>query len=124
MTDGCDSSRFPPDTEEKQKLVGEFFGKNMPNTPATLSVYMSKLVIQDMKNKGGLNYFGELSKSKAGKIYSALRRGQEKGIFVEKVQAGSGSLMNVVFGVRGDGAEARFLEGAERQGMKGLKGHR
>ncbi|KAK7928916.1 dienelactone hydrolase [Apiospora marii] len=27
----CPMEWFPPDTEEKQKLVGEFFGKNMPS---------------------------------------------------------------------------------------------
>lgn len=30
----CPTEWFPPDTEEKQKLLGEFFGKNMPNTVA------------------------------------------------------------------------------------------
>ena len=46
------------------------------------------------------------------------------GIFRRKVQQGSESWMNVVFEVLGEGAEKAFLEGAEKQGMKGLKGHR
>ncbi|KAK7981457.1 hypothetical protein PG988_003695 [Apiospora saccharicola] len=32
----CPTEWFPPDTEEKQKLVGEFFGKNMPNCVADM----------------------------------------------------------------------------------------
>ena len=32
--------------------------------------------------------------------------------------------MNAVFEVLGEGAEKKFLEGAEKEGMKGLKGHR
>jgi phosphoserine aminotransferase len=43
---------------------------------------------------------------------------------VEKVREGSGSWMNIVFGIRGEGAEGRFLAGAEERDMKGLKGHR
>ncbi|TFK72203.1 phosphoserine aminotransferase [Pluteus cervinus] len=101
-------------------------GKNVPNTPATISLYISKLVLQDMKEKGGLQYFGELSKIKAKKVYDALKRGEDKGgVFEGKIKEGNGrSLMNVVFGINGEGAEARFLEGAERRGLKGLKGHR
>lgn len=99
-------------------------GKNMPNTPATLSVYISKLVLDDMKKKGGLQRFGELSIIKATKVYNALKRGAEKGVFTAKVQDGSGSMMNIVFGVNGEDAEAKFLQGAEVKGMKGLKGHR
>ena len=45
-------------------------------------------------------------------------------MFRKKVRDGSESWMNVVFEVRGEGAEKRFLEGAEAKGMKGLKGHR
>lgn len=99
-------------------------GKNVSNTPATFSVYVAGLVIRDMKTRGGLRHFAELSKAKAAKTYAAMKRGEEKGVFVGKVGQGSGSLMNVVFGAIGDGAEARFLEGAETRRMKGLKGHR
>jgi len=57
-------------------------------------------------------------------VYEAIQFGEERGVFQGKVQDGSGSWMNVVFSVLGDGAESRFLAGAEEAGMKGLKGHR
>ena len=65
-----------------------------------------------------------MNRSKAGKVYKAIKEGQEKGVFKKKVQDGSESWMNAVFEVLGEGAEKRFLDGAEKRGMMGLKGHR
>ncbi|KAJ3538630.1 hypothetical protein NM688_g6491 [Phlebia brevispora] len=98
--------------------------KSMYNTPSVLSIYITGLVLDRMKEQGGLKYYEELNKKKAMKVYAAVHEGQNKGVFRKKVKDGSESWMNVVFEVLGDGAEKRFLEGAEKKGMKGLKGHR
>ncbi|KAI0005969.1 phosphoserine aminotransferase [Russula compacta] len=98
--------------------------KSLYNTPSLLSIYITGLVLEHMQELGGLSYFQALNRRKAEKVYAAIRAGEERGVFQGKVQAGSGSWMNVVFNVLGDGAEARFLEGADKAGMKGLKGHR
>lgn len=98
--------------------------KSLYNTPPLLSIYVTGLVLERMQELGGLAYFEALNRRKAEKVYAAIRAGEELGVFQGKVQAGSLSWMNVVFNVLGDGAEARFLEGAEKAGMKGLKGHR
>ena len=94
------------------------------NTPAVLPMYVSGLVLERMQRHGGLKHYEETNKRKAEKVYAVLREGQEKGIFKPKVKEGSGSWMNVVFEVVGSDAEKEFLEGAEKAGMKGLKGHR
>ena len=98
--------------------------KSLYNTPAVLSIYVTGLVLERIDAQGGLKYYEELNRRKALKVYSAVNEGQEKGVFRKKVKDGSESWMNVVFEVLGDGAEKRFLDGAEKQGMKGLKGHR
>ncbi|CAL1704573.1 unnamed protein product [Somion occarium] len=98
--------------------------KSLYNTPSVISIYMTALVLELMKEKGGLAYYEDLNRRKAGRIYGLLKDGEEKGVFKRKVKAGSESWMNVVFEVLGDDAEKRFLEGAEHLGMKGLKGHR
>jgi len=98
--------------------------KSLYNTPSVLSIYMTGLVLARMKEQGGLKYYEDLNKKKAGKVYALLKEGEGKGIFRRKVKEGSESWMNVVFDVLGEGAEKRFLEGAEKSGMKGLKGHR
>ncbi|TFK92107.1 phosphoserine aminotransferase [Polyporus arcularius HHB13444] len=94
------------------------------NTPAVLPIYMSGLVVRRMKENGGLPYYEEMNRRKAQKLYAIVHEGEQKGVFRRKVQQGSESWMNAVFEVLGEGAEKKFLEGAEKEGMKGLKGHR
>ncbi|KAF8061618.1 pyridoxal phosphate-dependent transferase [Lyophyllum atratum] len=97
---------------------------SMPNTPSVLAIYVSGLVLQRNKELGGLRYYEELNRRKKGKVYGVLKEGEARGVLKSKVRGDSGSWMNIVFGVLGEGAEARFLAGAEKRGMKGLKGHR
>lgn len=94
------------------------------NTPSVLPIYISGLVLQRMKDLGGLKFYEEVNRRKAEKVYAVVKEGEAKGILRGKVKEGSGSWMNIVFDVLGGGAEARFLKGAEERGMKALKGHR
>ncbi|KAI0933085.1 hypothetical protein AcV7_004662 [Taiwanofungus camphoratus] len=94
------------------------------NTPSVLAMYIAGLVLERMKDQGGLKYYEELNKRKAKKVYAVLKEGEGQGVLRRKVREGSGSWMNVVFEVVGADAEKRFLDGAEERGMKGLKGHR
>jgi phosphoserine aminotransferase len=104
------------------KTIAE--NKSLNHTPPVLSIYITGLVLEHMQELGGLAYYEDLNRRKAEKVYAAIRAGEERGVFRRKVQSGSLSWMNVVFDVLGDGAEARFLTGAEKAGMKGLKGYR
>ena len=97
---------------------------SMPNTPPVLAIYIAGLVMKRNSELGGVQYYKEVNERKKEKVYKALREGVEKGVLVKKVRDGSGSWMNIVFGIRGEGAEGRFLAGAEERDMKGLKGHR
>ena len=97
---------------------------SMPNTPPVLAIYMAGLVMRRNSELGGVKYYEGVNRRKKEKVYKALREGAERGVLVEKVRDGSGSWMNIVFGIRGEGAEGRFLAGAEERDMKGLKGHR
>ncbi|TFK27362.1 phosphoserine aminotransferase [Coprinopsis marcescibilis] len=99
-------------------------GKSVPNTPPVFSLYVAGLVLRRMKTLGGLAYFLETNRKKQEKVYAAVREGEARGVFVPRVKEGSRSWMNIVFNVPGDGAEGKFLAGAEKRGMKGLKGHR
>jgi phosphoserine aminotransferase len=98
--------------------------RSLYNTPSSLAIYMSGLVLQRMQSLGGLEYFEEVSRKKQEQLYAALKYGEEKGVLRVKVQEGSRSWMNVVFDVLGDGALGKFLAGAEANNLKGLKGHR
>ncbi|KAL7283440.1 phosphoserine aminotransferase [Trametes coccinea BRFM310] len=94
------------------------------NTPSVFAIYMAGLVLERMRQNGGLPYYEEVNRRKAKKVYAAIHEGEQKGVFRRKVQQGSESWMNAVFEVLGEGAEKKFLDGAEKRGMKGLKGHR
>lgn len=94
------------------------------NTPPVLAIYMAGLVLERNKKLGGVEYYEALNQKKADKVYGVLREGEKNGVFRSLVNVGSGSMMNIVFEVLGEGAEARFLAEAERRGLKGLKGHR
>jgi phosphoserine aminotransferase len=94
------------------------------NTPSVLPIYIAGLVLQRMKDHGGVDHYAELSKRKSEKLYAAVKEGEAMGILRRKVKEDAGSWMNVVFDVLGEGAEVRFLAGAEERGMKALKGHR
>lgn len=98
--------------------------KSMPNTPPVFAVYVTGLVLKRNAELGGVAYYEEVNRRKQEKVYKVLREGEEKGLLRGHVKPGSGSWMNVVFEVLGEGNEARFLSGAEAKGMKGLKGHR
>jgi phosphoserine aminotransferase len=92
------------------------------NTPSTLAIYIAGLVLQRMKEQGGLEYYEKTNFQKQAKLYKAIE--ESGGVLRGKVRKDSGSWMNVVFDVDGDGAETRFLAGAEQRGMKAMKGHR
>jgi len=97
---------------------------SLQNTPSVVSIYIAGLVLQRMKDQGGVPYYAEKNVRTASKVYDVLKEGEAKGALRTKVKEGSRSFINLVFDVIGDGAEARFLAGAEKQKMKGLKGHR
>ena len=98
--------------------------KSMPNTPPVFSVYVAGLVLKRNFELGGVTYYEELNRRKQEKVNEVLGEGEVKGVLKSLVKPGSRSWMNVVFEVVGDGVEAKFLAGAEEQGIKGIKGHR
>jgi len=98
--------------------------KSVPNTPPVFSIYVAGLVLKRNRELGGVACYEEFNRRKQEKLYAVLREGEAKGILKGHVKPGSGSWMNVVFEVIGEGAETKFLTGAEEEGMKAIKGHR
>ena len=96
--------------------------KSLYNTPSTLSIYISGLVLKRNQEQGGLEHTQKVNREKQAKVYEAIE--ESGGVLRRKVEHGSGSWMNIVFDVEGDGAESRFVAGADKLGMKSLKGHR
>ncbi|KAF8844528.1 phosphoserine aminotransferase [Paxillus ammoniavirescens] len=108
--------------------------RSLHNTPPVLSIYITGLVLKRMLEVGeqhgkgkeqALVHYAECTYKKASKVYAAIEEGEARGIFKGKVLEGSGSKMNVVFDVVGGEEKLKeFVSGADRRGMKGIKGHR
>ena len=91
------------------------------NTPPTFGIYILKLVLQWVKNGGGLDKLGEINQTKAGMIYDLLDSGE---FYKATVGKDSRSIMNVTFRLPSEDLEKDFVAKAAEQGMIGLKGHR
>ncbi len=97
------------------------------NTPNTFGVLVLKLVLEWMRDAGGLPAIAAVNERKAGKLYAALDGSQ---VFRAHAQPGSRSRMNVTWTANGapegerEALSERFLKQAQAAGFDGLKGHR
>lgn len=97
------------------------------NTPNTFGVLVLKLVLEWMRDEGGLQTIGARNHRKATRLYATL---DDSTVFVPHAQPGSRSLMNVTWTAgrapedQREAIVAKFLKEAEAQGFDGLKGHR
>jgi phosphoserine aminotransferase len=101
--------------------------KSLFNTPPCWCIYMIGLVLEWVRECGGLSAMKGRNEKKASLLYNAL--GESK-LFYSPIEEKSRSLMNVVFLVREGNAEkkkeieARFLKEAGGEGLVNLAGHR
>jgi len=92
------------------------------NTPPTYSIYILKLVLEHVKNLGGLNAVENENNEKAKLLYGIIDNNKE--FFRCPVQEDSRSIMNVVFRLPSEDLEAKFVADGLAAGFGGLKGHR
>ncbi|MGM9995653.1 MAG: aminotransferase class V-fold PLP-dependent enzyme, partial [Campylobacter sp.] len=93
----------------------------LANTPPTYSIYLLGLVIEWIKEQGGLKAINAINEQKAELLYKAI---DESSFFKAHAMAGSRSLMNVSFRSPSPELDALFVKEAENEDMIGLKGHR
>lgn len=101
----------------------ETYVKNgsMFNTPPTFAIYVLKLVLEWVKENGGVVGMEALNREKAGLLYSCI---DESSLFSNPVPEASRSLMNIPFTTDSDERNKLFLEQAKERGFEFLKGHR
>ncbi len=92
------------------------------NTPCTFGLYVLLLVMQWIKEKGGIGALAALNREKAELLYGAIDAsgGFYRGHAAREVR----SQMNVTFRLPAKELEQKFVLEAEQAGMIGLKGHR
>jgi phosphoserine aminotransferase len=92
------------------------------NTPPTFGIYLVRNVLAWAKAQGGLDAVEAQNRAKARAVYAAIDG--SGGFYRCPVEAGSRSVMNVVFRLGSEALEEQFVAAAKKAGMVGLKGHR
>lgn len=101
------------------KLLAD--NNSMANTPPVFSWYVTGLVLEWLKAKGGLTVMAEINQRKATKLYNAI---DASGFYHNTVHKGSRSWMNIPFILADPKLDKLFLQHAEQAGLHYLQGHR
>ena len=94
---------------------------SMLNTPPCWCIYMLSLVLDWLKEQGGVQAMEQMKKERSSLLYDFL---DESRLFRPHAQPGSRSDMNVTFRTGDADLDAEFVKGAAKQGMVNLKGHK
>ena len=91
------------------------------NTPPTYAIYIFKLVLEWIKEQGGIAAIQKINEEKAKILYDFLDSSK---LFKGTVAKEDRSLMNVPFVTGNDELDAKFVKEATAAGLVNLKGHR
>jgi phosphoserine aminotransferase len=94
---------------------------SMYNTPPTYSIYICKLVLEWLKELGGISVMEKINIEKAKILYDFL---DESNMFKGTVVKKDRSLMNIPFICPTEELNAKFIKEATAKGFVNLKGHR
>lgn len=95
--------------------------QSMYNTPPTYGIYLLGLVLEWVKEQGGLTAMKAFNEKKAAVLYDVL---DSSSLFTSNVDKGSRSMMNVVFKTGDEAKDEAFVKAAAAEGLVTLKGHR
>ncbi len=95
---------------------------SMYNTPPVFAIWMIKLTMEWLKGLGGLPAAQKMAEERSKIIYDAIER--SKGFYNCPVPKACRSKMNIVFRMKTEELEGKFLEEAKKRKLDGLKGHR
>ncbi len=91
------------------------------NTPPVFPIYVSLLVMEWIKEQGGLGMMQEKNEMKAKILYDAI---DASSLFEGTAEQEDRSLMNVTFVCKDPDLTSRFLDVCTEEKISGLKGHR
>jgi len=91
------------------------------NTPPTFAIYICKLVLEHLKELGGIPAIEKQNIEKASILYNYL---DESALFKGTAAKKDRSLMNVTFVCPTEELNAKFVKEATAHGLVNLKGHR
>ncbi|APR36618.1 3-phosphoserine/phosphohydroxythreonine transaminase [Paraburkholderia sp. SOS3] len=94
---------------------------SMYNTPPTYAIYIAGLVFKWLKKLGGLSAIEARNVEKAKLLYDTI---DTSSFYLNKVEHGARSRMNVPFFLADESRNEAFLAGAKARGLLQLKGHK
>ena len=94
---------------------------SMYNTPPCYPIYICLLVLNWIKELGGLEAMKKINENKAAMLYKCL---EESKLFTNPNDVASRSMMNVTFRAEDDEINAKFVKESTAAGFSNLKGHR
>jgi phosphoserine aminotransferase len=95
--------------------------RSMVNTPPTYAIYMAGLMLEWLKEQGGLKAIETHNIRKAEKLYAAI---DGSSFYSNPVEPSVRSRMNAPFHLADPGLEKAFLDEAKEAGLVTLEGHR
>lgn len=96
--------------------------KSVYNTPPVFAIYIMRLVVQWLRQLGGLEEMSRRNQVKANLLYNAIDA--SGGFYRGTVEKWCRSRMNVTFRLPAENLEEKFVKEAASQKLSGLKGHR
>lgn len=94
---------------------------SLANTNNTFAIYLMSLVMEWLKDQGGVEKMEAVNESKAKILYDAI---DGSDFYLGAANPGHRSTMNVTFNLVNNDLLPAFLEQAEAKGLYALKGHR
>ncbi len=96
---------------------------SLVNTCPTFAIYVAGLVLEWLRDQGGLVAIQKHNEEKARIVYEAI---DQSPLFQGTVRKSDRSIMNAVFVLKkpSEEMEKEFLSGAKKRALAGLKGHR
>ena len=96
--------------------------ESMANTPNTFGVYVVGLVMDWLKEQGGVTAMQVRNEEKAAILYDAIDASD--GFYAGHANRDCRSVMNVTFRLASEELDEKFCAEAEAAGLDGLRGHR
>ncbi len=94
---------------------------SLANTNNTFAIYTMNLVMQWLKDQGGIAAIEKVNQAKAATLYNVI---DQSNYFSGTAHADHRSIMNVTFTLPDDDSTSAFLKQADSNGLYALKGHR
>ena len=94
---------------------------SMFNTPPCYNIYICKLVLEWIRDVGGISVMQKINEEKAQLFYDYL---DSSSLFRGTVEKKDRSLMNIPFITGNEDLDAKFVSESKKAGFVNLKGHR